>query len=326
MKKLALAGIALAALAAPALANDSTAALSAGGLELVRNDDIAILSEDLHVSAKEITVTYHFRNTTNHPVTYYVAFPLPSVDASTPEEANFVLPDPASDNFVDFEVSVDGQKVAPQVYQAAIALGVDRSDVLRKYGLPLNPASEALYDDKLKNLPEEERDELNRMGLVIVDEYNVQAAWKLDTTFYWQQTFEPGREIVVKHRYKPVVGFGFFGTSSLDIPEYKEKYCFDDSFAKAARTRLKAIENAPNPYYDEQRISYILMTANNWATSIGKFHLVVDKGEADALVSFCGEGVRKISPTSFEVTAANYAPEKDLEILIAKPRKDDGGQ
>jgi hypothetical protein len=322
MKALAAAAAALA-LASPALANDSTAALSAGGLELVRNQEIAILSEDLHISADEITVTYHFRNTADHPVTYYVAFPLPLIDATTPEEANFVLPDPASDNFVDFAVTVDGKPVKPDIYQAAIALGVDRSDVLRKYGLPLNPASEALYDDKLNNLPEDERDELNRLGLIIVDEYNVQAAWKLQSTFYWQQTFDPGREIVVEHRYKPVVGFGFFGTSSLDLPEYKDKYCFDDSFAKAARTRLKAIENAPNPYYDEQRISYILMTANNWATSIGRFRLVVDKGAPDALVSFCGEGVKKISPTEFEVTATDYSPEKDLDILIAKPRKDD---
>jgi len=322
MKTPLLAALAAAVLASPALANDSTAALSAGGIELVRNQDIAILSEDLHVSTKEITVTYHFRNTTDHPVTYYVAFPLPLIDASTPEEANFVLPDPASDNFVDFEVSVDGQPVTPEVYQSAIALGVDRSDVLRKYGLPLYPASEALYDDKLKNLPAEERDELNRMGLIIVDEYSVQAAWKLNTTFYWQQTFEPGKEIVVEHRYKPVVGFGFFGKESLDIPEYRDKYCFDDAFAKAARTRLDAIADTPTPYYDEQRISYILMTANNWATSIGSFRLTVDKGEPDALVSFCGEGVKKISPTEFEVTATNYSPERDLEILIARPHRE----
>ena len=48
---------------------------------------------------------------------------------------------------------------------------------------------------------------------------------------------------------------------------------------------LAAIANDPNPYYEEQRISYVLMTANNWATSIGRFRLVVDKGEADALDS-----------------------------------------
>jgi hypothetical protein len=309
------------ALASPALANDSTAALGAGGLQLVRNVEIELLSEDLYVSTMEVRVTYHFRNTTDKPVTYYVAFPLPAVDSTTPEEANFVLPDPDSDNFVDFHVSVDGIEVTPSIYQAALALDVDRSDVLKAHGLPLNPGSEGLYQ-KLEKMPAAERDELNQLGLVLVDEYNVQAAWKLNTTFYWEQTFPPGEEIVVEHSYKPVVGFGFFGKESLDIPEYKTKYCFDDAFANAARARLAAIADDPTPYYDEQRISYILTTANNWASPIKSFHLVVDKGDPAALVSFCGTGVKKISPTEFEVDATDFSPEQELEILIAKPHKD----
>ena len=48
----------------------STAQLGAGGLELVRNDTIEVLSEDLYVSANEVRVTYHFRNRTDAPVTY----------------------------------------------------------------------------------------------------------------------------------------------------------------------------------------------------------------------------------------------------------------
>ncbi len=309
------------ALTSPALANDSTAALGAGGLQLVRNVEIELLSEDLYVSTKEVRVAYHFRNTTDKPVSYYVAFPLPAVDSTTPEEANFVLPDPESDNFVDFRVTVDGAPVEPAVWQAAFALDVDRSDVLKKYGLPLNPASEQLYE-KLKSIPPSERDELNQLGLILVDEYNVQAAWKLNTTFYWQQTFAPGKEIVVEHSYKPVVGFGFFGKESLDIPEYRTKYCFDDAFTQAATARLQAIADEPTPYYDEQRISYILTTANNWASPIKSFHLVVDKGDPEALVSFCGTGVKKISPTEFEINAADFSPEQELEILIAKPHKD----
>jgi hypothetical protein len=199
-----------------------------------------------------------------------------------------------------------------------MALGVDRSDVLKAHGLPLNPLGDNLYQ-RLETIPTAERDELNKLGLLIVDPYNVQAAWTLATTFYWEQTFPPGTEVVVEHRYKPVVGYGFFGKESLDIPEYREKYCFDDSFAAATLKKLAAIAGSENPYLDEQRISYILTTANNWASPIRSFHLVVDKGDPDALVSFCGDGVKKISPTEFEINATDFNPERELEVLIARP-------
>jgi hypothetical protein len=306
--------------AGAAAANDSTAELGAGGLELVRNDAIELLSEDLYVSADEVRVTYHFRNRTPEAVTYLVAFPLPAIDASTPEEANFVLPDEESDNFVDFEVTVDGQPVMPSISTRAIALGVDQAETLRRYGLPLNPVGYPLYQ-QLQTLPESERDELNRLGLILVDEYSVQAAWRNETTFYWEQTFLPGREVVVEHHYKPVVGYGFFGEWALTDDSYRQTYCMDDAFISGARRRLAAIANDPNPYLDELRISYILTTANNWAGAIQSFHLVVDKGEPEAIVSFCGEGVRKISPTEFEIEAKDFYPERDLEILIARPSR-----
>ena len=67
-------------------------------------------------------------------------------------------------------------------------------------------------------------------------------------------------------------------------------------------------------------MSYVLTTANNWATGIRDFRLVVDKGRADALVSFCGTNVRKISPTQFEMRATDFYPDRELEILIATPQ------
>ena len=85
--------VSLLALAPPVFANNSTAALSAGGLELIRNDKIEVLSEDLYVSAKEVRVTYRFRNKTDAPATYVVAFPLPAIDATVPEALNVMIPD-----------------------------------------------------------------------------------------------------------------------------------------------------------------------------------------------------------------------------------------
>jgi hypothetical protein len=305
--------------AAPALANDSTAQLGAGGLQLVRNDTIEVLSEDLYVSAKEVRVTYHFRNRTDEPVTYLVAFPLPTIDAIVPEAMNVQLPDPASENFMDFTVTVDGRAVQPKLEARVIALGLDQTEVVRRLGLSLNPMDFDLYQ-WLQKAPPAEMEELNRLGLATVDPYTTQAVWKLETTFYWEQTFPPGEEVVVEHRYKPVTGYGFFGDWVFGEPVYREKYCIDSAFETAARKKLAAIKNDSNPYLNEQRVSYILTTANNWATAIKDFRLVVDKGSPDALVSFCGTNVKKIGPTQFEMRATDFYPERELEILIATPQ------
>lgn len=267
------------------------------------------------MATDEIRVTYHFRNHTDAPVTYLVAFPLPVVDASTPEETEFVLPDTASDNFVDFAVIVDGKPVTPSIDQHATALGVDRTDVVKAHNLALNPIADGLYE-KLQTLSKDEQLALNRLGLVLIDPDSVQAAWILHTTFYWEQTFPPGKEIVVEHRYKPVVGSSFFGKESLENGEYNTKYCVDDAFERAARAKIDQRATARNPYLQESRISYILTTANNWASPIRSFHLVVDKGDPDSLVSFCGTGVKKISPTEFEMTATDFSPDNELEVLI----------
>ncbi|HEX4097986.1 MAG TPA: DUF4424 family protein, partial [Caulobacteraceae bacterium] len=66
----------------------------------------------------------------------------------------------------------------------------------------------------------------------------------------------------------------------------------------------------------EERIDYILSSGANWAAPIGQFHMVIDKGLASNIVSFCGTGVRKISPTQFEVDYTNFTPKSEVAVLI----------
>ena len=44
--------------------------------------------------------------------------------------------------------------------------------------------------------------------------------------------------------------------------------------------------------------------------------MIVDKGDPQTLVSFCGDGVKKIGPTTFEMTAKNYTPQRDIDVLF----------
>src|SRR6185295_15524304 len=97
---------------------------------------------------------------------------------------------------------------------------------------------------------------------------------------------------------------------------YRAKYCMDSSFLDAveqARLAQKSEYGAP---FSEERISYILTTGGNWARPIGKFRLVVDKSDAGSLVSFCGEGVKKIGATQFQMILNNFVPNSNLHVLF----------
>ena len=62
----------------------------------------------------------------------------------------------------------------------------------------------------------------------------------------------------------------------------------------------------------------MITSGGNWAGPIGDFRLVIDKEDAKTLVSFCGDGVRKISPTQFEQDIKNYTPTRDIDVLFLR--------
>lgn len=317
-------------LATPALANDSTAELGAGGLVYVTTDAIKMKSEDLYLSMDEVRVRYEFENVSDKDVTTLVAFPMPDIKGDVDFLEVIPVDDPV--NFLGFSTTVDGVPVKAEVQQRVTALGVDQTDFLKSLGIPLAPQLETTRD-ALDKLPPEKWDQFINLGLAVPDEFDQGKGWEkhltpmwlLSTAYYWQQTFPAKKTLVVEHRYKPSVGVTA-GVSFSDsesrkekwFADYERKYCIDKSFLAAAD---KAVAGASEGSYPmEHRLDYILMTAQNWAGSIEKFHLTVDKGKAENIVSFCGEGVKKTGPTTFELSADDFYPEDDLHILIlARP-------
>ncbi|HYC69083.1 DUF4424 domain-containing protein [Brevundimonas sp.] len=320
IRKTALAALAAACLAAPAVANDSVASMGAGGLVLQRTDGIVMRSEDLFISAAEIRVRYAFLNRTAADISTIVAFPLPDIVGGG--EGDVALSDPAD---LRFTTTVAGVPVATEVEQKAMKDGVDHTALLRGLGVPLSPYADTVRH-VLSALPRDRIDRLISLGLIEDRGYadsletyvDFAPLWTLKTTHYWTQVFPAGRELDVDHRYVPATG-GSAGSAFGD-PELMESewfnetattYCADDAFADAARRKRDRGE-----YLTETWIDYVLTTGANWAEPIGDFRVVVDKGDPANLVSFCGEGVRRISPTRFEMRRRNFTPDHDLAVLI----------
>ncbi|RWM88687.1 MAG: DUF4424 domain-containing protein [Mesorhizobium sp.] len=326
---------ALALSATPVFANDSIAELGTGGLILSRSDAVAMESEDLYISPEKVTVDYVFRNNTDKNVDAIVAFPMPDIEGDPNEMP--AIPDGQSDNFLGFEVTIDGVAAKPQLEQKAFALGIDISANLKSQNVPFYPFGDAARA-ALAKLPQAVADDWVDRGLIIEDTADDGSGmksvyvpfWQLRSTYWWRTTFPANKAVRVAHRYKPSVG----GTSSVSFfydgqfqgqyAAYKARYCMDGAFENAIR---KAAKSNPDdtPRYFENRIAYVLTTGGNWATgSIGKFKLTVDKGDPKNLVSFCGENVRKVGPTRFEMTAENFHPEHDIDILLLAPSGDGG--
>jgi hypothetical protein len=322
----------LAACAAvPALANDTSAELATGGLLFVQNDNVEMRSEDLAISVKQVDVRYRFFNKSASDVTVLVAFPMPEVRIEE-QDQNIALPTQDPVNILGFATTVNGKPVKTQVEQHVFAAGIDRTQLLTSLGIPLAPHL-AATNEALDRLPREKWDELVRIGLAEIEEYDIgkgmakhlAARWGLRTTFYWEQTFAAKAETIVEHRYRPSVGGSV--QTSLGSPasvkeawydEYKRKYCLDSDFLATIDRLRKAAKSEFGPPYSEERIDYILRTGANWSGPIGQFHLTVDKGDAGSLVSFCGQGIKKTGDTKFEMTTSNFSPGGDLAVLILK--------
>ena len=311
-----------------AFANDTMAELKTGGLTFVHSSDVSMEEEKLFISPSKVTVDYTFKNNSDKDISGLVAFPMPDIESSG--EGDIALNDVQKDNFLGFSVKQDGAEIATTLQQRAWAVGIDVTDELVAASVPLMPFSDAAAA-AINKLPKETIKDWEERGIIQVESYDqgdgmkdyLKPIWLLRSAYWWKTTFPAGKTVQVEHSYVPSVG-GTVAVSFLDenregkgerYEEYKKRYCIDDDFVKIAQ-KSASNPDEQEPYFTESWISYILTTGANWDGEIKKFTLTVDKGKAANFVSFCGTGVKKIGPTTFEMSAEDFYPEKDLDILI----------
>ena len=246
MKKFVFAA-ALTSLSMPSSANDSSAAIGLGGLELTQNDAISMDSEDLFLSRALVRVKYKFTNISAKDVETFVSFPLPSIPKGV------------------------GGYMGDQSYPN----------------------------------------------------------WQVQAHVTREQVFPAGKTMVVEHSYKPVIGGSVGGMlerasrKEQGFKGYAAAYCIDQSFIKGfdkrrCSRRKESDGNEVDQFYVEHWLDYVLKSGANWKGPIKDLRLVADKDKPGNLLSLCMTGVRKISPTQFEVRKTNFEPTQDIRILIAE--------
>ena len=320
--------LALFLCAPAALADDSTAALKAGGLEFTRAPEIRMAAEDLRISPKTVRIRYEFANDSDKEIDSVVAFPLPDIDT----QEFYVSPigqttkDPV--NFVGFHAIADSKPIAVQVEQRAIYQGKDVTGLLKSVGVPVNVIINENWH-KLDGLAADKKKMLERAGIAESDAPDQEhPKWTVRTKFYWTQRFPAHKTVVIEHSYQPVTGQAFFTQTDADAKPgsdddyWKKKYCMD----AGTLARLKTMIAAAVKRHDENggaleaySTDFILKTANNWKGGIGKFHLVIDKLKPDNALSLCWSGdLKKTGATTFEFNAASFHPAQDLAFVVVE--------
>lgn len=330
-----MATIALLAITPGASANDSSAAVGVGGLELTQNNAISMDSEDLFVSRRLVKVKYRFTNRSNKDVETLVSFPLPPLPwGIAPYLSEQGYPDW---NNLRFSTKVDGKAAILTRVDLVEVGGEDVSVRLGQLGWPVAYWENYEFMERLIGLPEKQKAAALKEGLLRRpkdDPKSVEPAWQLVTHITRKQIFPAGKSITVEHEYMPVAGGSVGGAlvaeyrknPEMRFADYAKQYCIEKGFLtgfdKAFATKLKSF-NAKGADYSgvphmEHWLSYVLKSGANWKGPIKDFRLVIDKDKPENLMSFCGTGVRRISPTQFEMRKSNYEPAADLDILIVE--------
>lgn len=324
MRKTTLLAAAVLALAAPLHANDSEAAINLGGIELVANKSISMDSEDLYISKEEVRVRYRYTNHSAKNLELTISFPLPAIKAEDEEIYGMqAIPDFTQ---LKFQTTVDGKPVKLTMVKRAELKGKDVTQRLQQLGWPLEWITGSGEEPRfVRKLTAAQKAAGVAEGLLRKAENGEHfPTWDLATHVTRKQLFPAGKSVEVTHRYAPMIGGSVAGSLYPEVrknyPGNLTQYCIDKSFLAAFDKKVAVqLKNPDAPMaYSETWIGYVLSSGRNWRGPIKDFRLVVDKGKPENMVSFCMTGVKKISPTQFEVRRTNFEPKGDLEILIVE--------
>lgn len=312
----------LTAVTTPVLADDSSAMLGAGGIVLTKQADIRMAVEDLRLSPKAVNVHYEFINDGKSDIDTIVAFPLPDIDVQEFYYEPLGTTTDRTPNFMDFKLTVDGKAIRATPEERAVKDGKDVTAQVKAAGLPINIIGGELVK-KLDAMPVAQRKALAAQGLLELDGGDVHPHWIAQTKFWWKQHFPAGKTVRIEHRYQPVTGQTFFGSYSMQGEQdayYTKNFCIDAGTRASLKTKIAAIAKKhtdAGDYMQQYTTAFVLKTANNWKGPIGRFHLTLDKLKPDNVLSLCWDGdLKKTGATTFEATRENFAPSRDVKLLV----------
>jgi hypothetical protein len=322
-------------------ANDSTARIGAGGITLLKNENIRMLQEDLEISTRKIRVRYRFINESDQDIKTTVVFPLPDYKWN-PEVVEYkeLI---AYQKFCDFKNWSNGKLVTTKRMRKAMIGTNDVTDKLRKIGLTDKQIFDTFGDTTTEGtkLTKKQETEISRLFLTLSGKKSTNPDWVVSESIHWEQLFPKGAEIEVVHEYTPNTGKTPNYLSSTKQREFinpipkatgwrrwadkwtemdPREACLEESTKQSVKRKImakfkKASESGVG--IELQDVEYILGTGKNWKGPIGKFTLRIKKDSPDQLISLCFPGQPKqVNPKTIEFYQTDYTPQDRLVVYF----------
>ncbi len=310
-----------------ALANDSISALTLGGIELQKTNEIAMQSEVLKITPKRVEVDYVFENLTSKEIKALIAFPLPPTTFCGSMTWSYVQDGPEIAE--EMQTAVDRKSVKLERHVRALLDGKDVTEKVKALGLMNVPtgsihAYAKTINDFVMKAAAKPSEYAKLVGTGIFD-YEVPimgpgdlangvlvgcfaAKWMLQATYTRHQVFPPKAKVKVSHRYRPLVGYNGQGQPNCSV--------YLNKIYSKIQEQNGIMMRKPGGNYDVlalegSSVKYTLKPGANWAGSIGSFKLIV-KGGLMTMVEM--EKKAEVYFGDFVIEKNNFKPTANLAV------------
>jgi hypothetical protein len=330
----------------PSRADDSAAAIAAGGLIPRHETRIVMAKETLQISPTKVIVDYDFRNDTDQDVTTEVAFPIP------PYTENWAEQDVKAQSFTSFHLWINGAPATFRTEARAVLNGRDVTALLKADKIDIatfgHLEEQAPLMPDVDRLPKQEQERLEKLGLVTLGDPD-EANWKVHLQYHWTQTFPAHSTVHIRHEYSPAIGFQPIQWAAFqkalaaghntkpspradDETEYDTQtlrsFCPDPSFLRGAIHSIQKQPADSGYYVSSSWVDFILTSANTWKQPIQDFTLIIERGKpvdgygkpipgVRRVISFCAPehaAVTRLDSDRFQVHLTNFVPRAELHI------------
>jgi len=284
-----------------------------------------MLSERLEIERSLIRVDYVFENQSTNSIKTVVSFPIPELE--TDLEYNPAERENDALDKMNFQAWVDGKRVKIRTAYEVFAdkKPGNQAALLQKHEMFIEDATKAFA--QFKKLEKIAQKELLDSGLCRKadwgDNEHYYCLWKFRKNFYWEQIFPPGKQVKVRHQYKPVRGLALYLSRVLDQGEgWIQTYCIEKDVQSWLQKTLQGWRGAGSAADELETVEYIFKTGATWKGPIRDFHLVLKKPNIDSRISVCFDGLKNTGPTTFEARLKDLTPKHDLKILFLDPARE----
>ena len=306
---------------------DTMQELTTGGLSFSKAPGVSLTAQDVAITLDAIDMRYQLANAGKTPASVDMVLHLPSLDLSDPD-TSYALPSDDPVNFLHAELTVDGQPADLAFRQTAEFEHKDVTKRLQAANLPLAPGPG--LKEKLTTVAPEQLLLLIADGLLRANgtsqdgTQNFVPAWTVKTSAIHKHLVGPGQPVAVA--LKSLTSLGASQDTVLrkairqgsgletTVGQVRKDYCIDDSFLGGIdKIAGGASDNAAG--LQERRLAVALIPATAPEIPAGGFHLSIDKGKPDNLISTCLSNLKKTGSTTFELTGGP-APPHSVRILV----------